>query len=131
MSSAVRGRRPSERDSGASAVEFALLLPVLMAVLFGIVNFGRAYAQKIELTAAAREGARTMAIKKNEADARTTVKNAAPSFVPAIADGDITISTSTCPPNTSVTVTVTRSFTYDFLVLSLPSDLKGVGVMRC
>jgi Flp pilus assembly protein TadG len=39
-------------------VEFALILPLLMLVLFGIVEFGRAWNAKQVLTDAAREGAR-------------------------------------------------------------------------
>ncbi len=52
----MRNRIRSE--SGASAVEFALLLPVLMMILFGIIEFGIALYQQAVLTNASREGAR-------------------------------------------------------------------------
>ena len=45
-------------ESGASAVEFALLLPVLMMILFGIIEFGMALYRQAILTNASREGAR-------------------------------------------------------------------------
>jgi hypothetical protein len=45
-------------ESGAAAVEFALLLPVLMLILFGIIEFGLALHQQAILTNASREGAR-------------------------------------------------------------------------
>jgi Flp pilus assembly protein TadG len=45
-------------ESGASAVEFALLLPLLMMVLFGIIEFGFALYRQAILTNASREGAR-------------------------------------------------------------------------
>jgi len=45
-------------ESGASAVEFALVLPVLMMILFGIIEFGIALYQQSILTNASREGAR-------------------------------------------------------------------------
>ena len=45
-------------ESGASAVEFALLLPVLMMILFGIIEFGLALYRQAILTNASREGAR-------------------------------------------------------------------------
>ena len=45
-------------ESGASAVEFALLLPVLMMILFGIIEFGLALHRQAILTNASREGAR-------------------------------------------------------------------------
>src|SRR5690349_9007117 len=45
-------------ERGASAVEFAIILPVLFLVIAGIVDFGRFFFLKIQLTNAAREGAR-------------------------------------------------------------------------
>ena len=47
---------------GASAVELAFLLPILLMVLFGIFQFGIAYNNWIALTHAAREGARLAAV---------------------------------------------------------------------
>lgn len=43
---------------GGVAVEFALLLPVLLLLIFGIVDFGHAWYIKQEITTASREGAR-------------------------------------------------------------------------
>src|SRR5258708_38524937 len=45
-------------ECGAVLVEFALVLPVLLILLYGIVTTGTVYEQKISITAAAREGAR-------------------------------------------------------------------------
>lgn len=45
-------------EKGAAAVEFALLLPLLMMILFGIIEFGIALHQQSILTNASREGAR-------------------------------------------------------------------------
>ncbi|WP_344125586.1 TadE family protein [Luedemannella flava] len=50
------------RDRGAAAVEFALVLPVLLILVFGIIDFGRMLNAKITLTQAAREGARAAAV---------------------------------------------------------------------
>jgi len=52
----VRRRRHPER--GAAAVEMALVLPVLLFLLMGMIDFGRAYNAQIQLSAAAREGVR-------------------------------------------------------------------------
>ena len=46
------------RDSGQSLVEFAIVLPILLALLVGIFEFGVAWNRKQVLTNAAREGAR-------------------------------------------------------------------------
>lgn len=48
----------TRRDSGAAAVEFALLFPLFLAIVFGIINFGFAFNQKINLTQTAREASR-------------------------------------------------------------------------
>ena len=45
-------------EDGAAAVEFALLLPLLVLLLFGLIQFGLAFNTKIQATNAAREGAR-------------------------------------------------------------------------
>jgi len=52
MVSLIRGNR------GQSVVEFALVLPLLLMLLFGITELGRAIMTKNVLTSAAREGAR-------------------------------------------------------------------------
>lgn len=53
-------RRASNRDArcGAALVEMALVTPLLLAVLFGIVEFGRAMQVHAMVTNASREGAR-------------------------------------------------------------------------
>jgi Flp pilus assembly protein TadG len=51
-------RRFRQNERGAELVEFALVLPLLLAMLAGIVDFGRMF-QRLEVTTnAAREGAR-------------------------------------------------------------------------
>jgi len=66
-------RRASGRDSGASLVEFAFLLPILALFLFGIVQFGLAFDQKQSINSAAREGARMAAIPDDATVNYTTV----------------------------------------------------------
>jgi Flp pilus assembly protein TadG len=43
---------------GATAVEFAIVLPILLMLLLGIISVGLLYNQQLTLTQAAREGAR-------------------------------------------------------------------------
>lgn len=56
MTERIARTRSNER--GQALVEFALLLPVVMLILIGIVEFGRAWQAKQTLTDVAREGAR-------------------------------------------------------------------------
>ena len=60
------------RDRGATAVEFALLLPLLLLIVFGIIDFGRALNAQITLTQAAREGARLAALGEANVASRHT-----------------------------------------------------------
>jgi len=51
--------RPRDRhESGAAAIEFALLLPIFAALTFGIITFGVAFERWLSVTAAAREASR-------------------------------------------------------------------------
>ena len=46
------------RQRGATAVEFALVLPLLLSMLLGVIDFGTAIGQSVSLQGAARESAR-------------------------------------------------------------------------
>jgi Flp pilus assembly protein TadG len=67
-----------KNQKGASAVEFAILLPVLVMILFGMFQFGIAYNNWIALTHAAREGARLAAVGQYT---EQSVRDSSPSVV--------------------------------------------------
>lgn len=50
--------RPRRAEDGATAVEFALLAPIFIMLLFGIISFGLVFAQQLGLSNGARQGAR-------------------------------------------------------------------------
>jgi Flp pilus assembly protein TadG len=53
------------REEGASLVEFALVLPILAVMLFGMLDFGKAFNYWIDETHLANEGARWAVVNKN------------------------------------------------------------------
>jgi Flp pilus assembly protein TadG len=53
-------------DRGAAAVEFALVMPILILLLFGIIEFARVWNVKQVLTDAAREGARIAVVAERQ-----------------------------------------------------------------
>ena len=55
---AMRRRSRGRGESGQSLVEFAMVLPLLLLILFAIIDFGRIYQGQVTLTNAVREGAR-------------------------------------------------------------------------
>lgn len=61
---ARRSRRDGFGRDGSAAVEFALILPVLLLFLFGIVQFGFLFSVYNTMVHAAREGARGMAVEQ-------------------------------------------------------------------
>jgi Flp pilus assembly protein TadG len=122
-------------EHGASAVEFAFLVPLLLSLVLGIAEFGHAFQVQGTLSAAAREGARVMALQNDPAAARRAVRDAAPTLDPAVTDAQITVTPAACPPtsttttNVRVTVDYPMPFLTDFFGADL--DLTGTGVMRC
>ncbi|GAB4099291.1 TadE/TadG family type IV pilus assembly protein [Sinomonas halotolerans] len=114
------------RERGAVAVEFALVLPLLLTLLFGIIEFGRIYNAQIVFSNAAREAARTMAIKDDPGQASSAAQAVAAGYTIAVATGS-------CAPEAQVTSTVTGQL--DLLTGSWfgwgPVNLTGVGAMRC
>src|SRR6266513_376229 len=55
---AMSSQRQSDRERGAALVEFALVLPLVLMLTFGMVSSALAYNHKMDLIHAAREGAR-------------------------------------------------------------------------
>jgi Flp pilus assembly protein TadG len=120
----------AEGDHGAAAVEFAIIVPLLVLLVFGIYEFGRAYNTQVQLTGAAREGARVMAITNDWPQAEAATIGAAP-LVAAPAP-TVTRVPAACSPGATMTVTATRPQTYDIpLFGSATLNLTGTGVMRC
>lgn len=119
-----------QHERGSAAVEFAIVLPVLLMLVMGIIEFGHAYNAQLTLTQAAREGVRAMAISNDPAAARSNTKSAAASLYPLLTDGQITVSPAACTPGTRATVTITYPLGTITGIVS-PITLTGKGVMRC
>ena len=80
-------------DRGQSMVEFALVLPVLLMLVFGFLDLGRAVYSQSVVANAAREGARAAVIHgSTNAEIRAAVKANAIGI--AVTDADITITPS-------------------------------------
>jgi Flp pilus assembly protein TadG len=118
-------------ERGAAMIEFALLLPMLIMLVFGIITFGRAYFAKVELASAVREGARAAALGKSNGEAVSATVTAGSGL--GISSGNVQVVAS-CPPgaDTAAKVRATYDFTYDIpLVSSGTKTLTATGTMRC
>ena len=125
----IRKKDSKEKSRGAVAVEFALVAPILLAVVVGIVEFANAYNAQISVTQAAREAARTMAVKNSQTDA----KAAAVAGAPGVNSGafNYTFSPSACVPDATEKVTITYSATTLTGLFGSSVTVTGVGAMRC
>src|SRR6476620_6996409 len=61
-------RTHMRNEKGQTMVEFTLVLPVLLVVLFGIIQFGIVFSNYVALTDAVRAGARTAAVSRSAID---------------------------------------------------------------
>jgi Flp pilus assembly protein TadG len=59
---AVRKKLCKRRKWAAAAVEMAIVTPILLTMLFGIIEYGWVFTVRQALVTAAREGARTAAL---------------------------------------------------------------------
>ena len=102
MASSIRQRLASER--GAELIEFAMVLPLLLMLIFGIVDFGFMFQRYLVVTNAAREGARMASLQRLPEQVQARV-NA------YIAAGGLTGTASTPPPVTESMTVGGRTFT--------------------
>ncbi|MEC3850598.1 TadE/TadG family type IV pilus assembly protein [Paenarthrobacter ureafaciens] len=122
------------------AIEMAILLPMLLLILIGIIEFGRVLNVQVSLTQAAREGARYAAVHYQ--DGALDVSGTALAAAPSLNGLGVTVSdnAASCSPGSNVTVTTSVALPSmsGFLDAGFfgapgifPMNMSGVGVMRC
>ncbi|MFO0752429.1 MAG: TadE/TadG family type IV pilus assembly protein [Thermodesulfovibrionales bacterium] len=140
--------RLGKESAGVAAVEFALVLPLLVLLAFGIVEFGLVLYNKAVITNASREGARAGVVFKVPAVTVDDIETVVTAYC-----GDHLVSLGATANPTSAVVgscdaagsalTVTVTYPHTFLVIpdiatsffsgDIPGalTLQGVTVMRC
>lgn len=104
------------RESGQSLVELAIVLPILLALVVGIFEFGRAWNVYQVLTNAAREGARQAVIPTNsESQVRTTIEDALRRAALDPGLGTITVTGEGGGTGTPTTVHIEYPYAFAFL----------------
>lgn len=118
-------------ETGAAAVEFALIASVLFLFVFGIIEFGRIFNELEVLNSAAREGARAAAVRGDAGDIELAVAEAADPYTL----DEAPVADKVCDDTTSGTpVTVAWDQHFQISVGLLPAfdqDLEIKGVFRC
>jgi len=116
----LRARR-KDRDRGAAAVEFALVLPILLLLVFGIIDFGRALNAQLTITQAAREGVRLAALGYPAAEVQARADAAAPE----LSGVSVTIAAS-CPPGAGPTADAQVNVSYSFSFITPVGAIAGI-----
>ncbi len=144
-----RSPAPSEADGqrGVAMVEFAIVLPLLLIILFGIVEFGLVLFNKQVITNASREGARYGIVATNgtqrvsQADIQGIVNDYCGGKLITFDDTSGNTSTPECPVDYpdgfdinapfGQELTVRVQFDYTFLVLPalLPKDWETINLI--
>lgn len=103
---------------GVALVEFAIVLPVLLLIVIGAIEFARAINIKQVVVNSAREGARIVAlppgVNSNEALVRSRVDDYLTSNALDLSKRTVTIVGIDGAPGTVGEVTVTYQYKFDF-----------------
>jgi Flp pilus assembly protein TadG len=100
-----------KNNRGQGMVEFALLLPILITLCFGMIEFGRVINEMLVVSAAAREGARYAAVNRTQSD--SVIVTQVKKHTTAIDQGSVTVAITWSDPTdkspgSDVTVTVSN-----------------------
>lgn len=113
----TKGSRKLQR--GAAALEFAIVLPVLVLLLLGIIDFGIVMGAQTQISNAAREGARAGALTGSYSQAEKAAKNAI-AGMPGAADSSTTVTiTCTTPAGANCSLIDTTSDTGSTIKVSI------------
>jgi Flp pilus assembly protein TadG len=124
-------QRVKHSRPGQALVEFALVVPILLLLVFGIIEFARAWQTYQTLTDAAREGARRAVVRTassaNTAEAAAAMQEVADSVKASLRrasldPGRATVNPSVpagefFPGSTGIPVTVQIDYQFQFIVI--------------
>ncbi|MEI6108438.1 MAG: TadE/TadG family type IV pilus assembly protein [Actinomycetes bacterium] len=109
-------RRALKSEKGAAAVEFAIILPLLLLLILLMIDFGRLFFIEISLNSASREAARGSSLSMSQAQITKIVNDSAPGVgaLAALSPSGLVVTTSPCvsgnAPTATTTVTISTNF---------------------
>jgi Flp pilus assembly protein TadG len=121
-------------EQGQTMTEFALVLPILALLLFGVIQFGILFNNYVTLTDAVRSGARKAAVSRQASDPRGDAEAAVRKAADTLDQTKLGVTVTPGTPWThggEVTVSATYPYTIDLLGFALASgNLKSTTVER-
>jgi Flp pilus assembly protein TadG len=118
MSNRIGKRIEIRNERGQTMTEFALVLPILALLLFGIIQFGITFNNYVTLTDATRAGARKAAVGRQVADPVGTAVAAVRSSAKDLNQGDLSVSVSSSWQS-GQDVTVAATYPYSISLLGM------------
>lgn len=114
-------KRISFRDQrGQSMTEFALVLPILALLLFGVIQFGLVFNNYITLTDAVRAGARKAAVSRHLSDPEGAAITATRNAATDLRQSDLNVTVTVNPRwENGAETTVSASYPYQISLLGL------------
>jgi Flp pilus assembly protein TadG len=100
------------RDSGVAAVEFALVLPIVLLCVFGLIECARAIWTQATLDYAVEAAARCAAVDTNTCGTDVNIQNYAAGKAPGLSFADPALTFGVTRPSCGVQVTATLPFTF-------------------
>jgi Flp pilus assembly protein TadG len=114
----MRKRISLRNEQGQSMTEFALVLPILALLLFGIIQFGIVFNNYVQLTDATRAGARKAAVSRHDPNPKNSCINAIRASATNLDQSQLAADcVSTFDPGADVTVTATYPYSISLLGL--------------
>ena len=119
-------------ERAQAAVEFAICLPILCMLLIATIEYGQMIWRDMELTSAARDGARRAAVARNEPDPAADVRGAVASSLDRIEEGRVTTTvTGGWDRDDTVTVRVTTPHELDIMGIEVwQGNLRAESTVR-
>ena len=103
-------------QKGQSLTEFALALPILVLLLFAVIQFGIVFNNYVTLTDATRAGARKGTVGRQVTNPQATVISAVRNSASDLKQSNLSVTvTSTWKPGADVTVTATYPYSIKLL----------------
>ncbi len=107
------GLRVARDASGTSAVEFALMLPVVLALMLGCVVFGVGFNNYLMVTTAAEAGTFQLTVSRGDStaysDTVNAVKGAAPALTPSQLTITVTVNGTACSSDSACQTALTSA----------------------
>jgi Flp pilus assembly pilin Flp len=116
----MRRRHPNLRDEqGQTMVEFALVVPIICLVLFGVLQFGMLYNDYVTVTDASRVGARKAAVSRLAANPAGAAEAAARSSAAGLDQAQLDVNVTATAWEHGGSVTVETRYPYEIDLLGL------------